>query len=218
MSTVRLIPGTALPIAEPDGAYQSEGRGTLEHVDQGHVGPPLHAGVEPIDREWAQSPDAATIVEAALRVLMRGGLRQERSTFDQTGVQTDANGNAVQKLFTCPDGWESHLTFVSVDVSDPAIHASAPYAAAAAFAFLAIGGFGDVPGANVLAVRAASVHLWPNPASTTGPIIPAEAFWNSDDGPVLFGGESLYYCLKGSAAIANHQLIVNARLENYGPA
>ena len=219
----RLIPGTALVVDEPQNASQGEGRGVLDNLEQGHVGPLLSSGPHDGLGDLPASERERAYMDLALRALANRGLRDERPSFEQIGVQVDANGRAVTELHAVPAGWESELTFVYVDtVSDANIHASAPYANANAFAFLAILGSGQQPAgpltaASIQALRAGATWSWPNPPSTTGPIIPASAFWSDDNAPIVFGGEALFYCLQGSAGIASHQLVVNIGMRHKGP-
>jgi hypothetical protein len=213
----RLIPGTALVVEEPQGAAQPEQRGTFDNLTQGHVGPPLFAGLHDTLAELPADERERARAELALRALIGRGLH-ESSQFFTVGGQTDATtGNFVIPLYDCPQYWESHVTNVLVDTPNSAtITPAAPFANAASWAFLAsIVGGGPRAAATAAQLRAGMIAFAPNAAG--GPIVPGQWTFNDSNAPVLQGGDTLYFVLVGGsiAAILAQQIQVTVRLDRY---
>lgn len=213
---VELIPGTALPLHSGPGGYQPEGRGDV-HLPVARIPPALVQG-DP-------SPDEVTeahrrLVDAAIRSFDRAP-KLDRTVFQQAAGQTDSTtGNLVLEMYECPQGKEGRLTNVTVDTpSTAAITATAPFASASAWAFLAVlGASSGVDNTNPLGFRAGLVAF--APTSAAGPILPGQWTFNEDQSPIIWGGQQLYYCLVGGsvAAIKNVQIEATYRIDLYGPS
>lgn len=126
------------------------------------------------------------------------------------GAQTDANGNLVQKLYDVAVGFKFRVHNVTVALTSLGTYdPSTPYGGAGIFMFMAIGSSG---GGNDF--ESQITNLWPGmiafaPVTTNGPVLPGQWTFGTHDAPLLHGGESLWLCLDGSAAIANQGLNID---------
>lgn len=212
---VELIPGTSIPIYAPESARQPEGRGDV-HITTDRIPPALVQG-DPSPDEISEMQ--RRLVDAAIRAFDRAP-KYDRTIFQQAAGQTDTTtGNLVLELYECPQGKEGRLTNVTVDTpSTAAITATAPFASASAWAFLAVlGASSGVDNTAPLNFRAGLVAF--APTSAAGPILPGQWTFNEDQSPILWGGQQLYYCLVGGsvAAVRNVQVEATYRIDLYGP-
>lgn len=214
---VELIPGTALPIVAPGGTVQTEGRGEIElHPDRGPV-----SLLEKVADRF--SPAELAYTQAALRAFDQQA-KLERVVFDQATNTTEnsANGNIAIQCYECPAGMEGRISFVTADTpGQSTITPTAPLANAATWCFIAIlpasQGRGLPSNADLTngALRMGLVDFWPDPPSSTGACLPAKfGTYGDDGGPVLYGGDSLWFCLIGGnqANIKGQTVKVNFRV------
>lgn len=119
------------------------------------------------------------------------------------GGLSDASGNLVVRLYDVAQGFRLALNNVLVYPSSPTtINPSAPYGAAGAFAFLAIGSAGGGTFAAQIATLYPGMIAFA-PTSAAGPFLPGQWTYGNHDAPKITGGQSLFLCINGAAAIAN---------------
>jgi hypothetical protein len=209
-----LIPGTGLPLG--DQSRQPEGRGQI-------LAAPGRDPVSMFERIKNQdeiAPGELGYLMAAVRAFDNRA-RRLKVVYDSTAKQTDATtGNVLIPLFIAPAGTECHVTQILADApSSSTIQPSAPAANASSFAYVAIGpdSSGDA-NANADRYRQGLATFWPNPASSSGPILPVQATFNEANAPVMFGGEMLSYVLHGGSIAAFQSLTVQVtyRVEIWG--
>lgn len=208
---VELVPGTTLPIHVGPGGEQVEGRGNVELRPE-RLAPGLVDKLQNVD---GLEPHERMMLELALRNFDRRE-PYRRTIYAQVAGETDATtGNLVVPLFTVPAGFEGHIANVTADVPDSAtINGSAPLANAAIFTFLSIAAAGSFTNANADLARLRRGVVAFGPTSAGGPSLPFTWTFNDSGAPVAFGGEVVYYVLRGGniAAALSQSVQVSYRI------
>lgn len=168
----------------------------------------------PLTVSWLEQRLGKEQAHGIIARLLRLGSTPKRELprfFDVPG-QLDATGSAVIKLWDCPQGWYSRLHNILVALGPTgtgagAVNPSAPIGASGVYMYLATGDQGDVNlnWGGVLAFA---------PTSAAGPIIPGNWTWGTKDGPILWGGQSLFLVVVGNsnASLTTRSLQVNVGL------
>lgn len=128
-------------------------------------------------------------------------------------ANTDASGNLILRLYTCPAGGEVEVTRCDVSLLNTATYnPSAPYAAAGSYMFLSR----DSPGDYTVYSAAEIAALWGAqtafaPTSSAGPILPGSWTFSDKQAPLYRDGQAVFLVIAGAGAIATQTVRVNLR-------